>query len=92
MRDVMCCNKRKFNRINVVVENDGVHDIESGKLRVHVISNNTNFIREFEIFNIKCKSKDIVYVDIPFCCQTNYEVKAQVILENTIFKEECISF
>ena len=91
-KNIVCCRKRKFNRINFIVENNGDIDVVNGRLTICISTDNINCDRSFDIYKIGAKCKDIVYVDVPFNCCFNYLVKAQIEIEEEIIKEECISF
>lgn len=91
IRNVICCGKMKINRITFIVENTEDSDISNGKLNVFVTSINCNLTRTFEIVKIKSKCKDSVYIDVPFNCCFNYSISAQVVIEEKVIKEKCIS-
>ena len=86
--NIICCRKRKIKRINFVVENVGKNDIRNGFLIVFITSNNFNFSRKFEIFKIESKCKNTVYIDVPFNCCFNYQVRAEVEVDGKIIREE----
>lgn len=91
IRNIRCCKKNKYNELDFIVENKGNQDIVDGKLNIYVSTNNCDFTRTIDIFNLKSKCKAIINIDIPFCCLRHF-VKAQIEIEGEVIKEERIIF
>ena len=87
-KKVICCGKRKFNRIILEVANNGEDSLENGGLKVNVTSNNYNVSNDYEIIRIDKNCSDNVFLDVPFNCCFNYLIKVLIEINGEIIKEK----